>query len=497
MNSPAISTLPPEILGHIFLYTIADERDSLACVPVSHVCTLWRAIALDLPRLWARIPTDKPLWASEMLLRSKSAPLSILLARDAPTGTLRPKQRENIVFDPARRLRHSLDHIFYSAHAARIEDLCVHGVDTSYAQDIIRRLVSAAALPLRLHLDCSATMRDWPQDEGSSALFDPVLSPLFTSHLHTLRLKACPISWDLPPLPRIETLHISYLFDHTRPTLASLLDFLARTPSLGSLELVGSLPLTSSPPAPDSRKSVHLAALRSLRLGGTADELVYFLRSVTFPRVTDLRIMFKGQMSFAAMDSVEAMLSSISSYLSRVSGKLLIDIGDNDVHLRTATNPDSETGTLDLRGNVSLFMTSKWLLEALRRYMPLERVTEINVDLTGGQSHTAVRGLFTLPAVTNLTISYLPWNFEVFMRTPVKAEEPWPHLKVVAIDVGLLHPPLWERSVDSLEHWLRWRRDRGARMPRLFIGKALSNRPASERSRLESIVQVEWEEGVM
>lgn len=90
--------LPPELLAHIFLLGTAqydplededeydddddeDDEGPLFEVLVSHVCRLWRDIALNTPALWTRIDFDDEITPYEMsqvyLERSKNAPLDI------------------------------------------------------------------------------------------------------------------------------------------------------------------------------------------------------------------------------------------------------------------------------------------------------------------------------------------------------------------------------------------------------------------------------------
>ncbi|KAJ7050001.1 hypothetical protein C8F01DRAFT_1264531 [Mycena amicta] len=87
-----IAKLPVELLGEIFLSTLADwspmteEPSKLHVEPLtlSHVCAHWRAIALSLPMLWSTLWIDRPRAAHVPMValwleRSHSFPLSIHL----------------------------------------------------------------------------------------------------------------------------------------------------------------------------------------------------------------------------------------------------------------------------------------------------------------------------------------------------------------------------------------------------------------------------------
>ncbi|THU75236.1 hypothetical protein K435DRAFT_707500, partial [Dendrothele bispora CBS 962.96] len=75
-----ISKLPPEILSIIFLLyrdEMAFHWRTLAWIRVSHICRHWRNVALGCPALWSHPIFYMPASVPEMLLRSKSAPLTV------------------------------------------------------------------------------------------------------------------------------------------------------------------------------------------------------------------------------------------------------------------------------------------------------------------------------------------------------------------------------------------------------------------------------------
>jgi len=80
-----ISVLPPELLVQIFrLYALEEPPWSrgvqkLGWIAVTHVCQLWRQVALGDSSLWARITGIAPnaKWISEMLVRARNAPLVV------------------------------------------------------------------------------------------------------------------------------------------------------------------------------------------------------------------------------------------------------------------------------------------------------------------------------------------------------------------------------------------------------------------------------------
>ncbi|KAI0060703.1 hypothetical protein BV25DRAFT_1789986, partial [Artomyces pyxidatus] len=82
-----ISIIPPEILARIFEFHSFDcppasdhnQAPSLGWIAsATHVCRHWREVALDHPHLWGRISfAIGPEWTAEMVLRVKTAPISV------------------------------------------------------------------------------------------------------------------------------------------------------------------------------------------------------------------------------------------------------------------------------------------------------------------------------------------------------------------------------------------------------------------------------------
>lgn len=86
-----VSRLPPEVLSEVFLVFAeqlqAQERFEVdfKWTTVSHVCHLWRDIALQHGRLWGKIDMTRPDRTRVFVDRSKGAPLAI---RESFTGSL-------------------------------------------------------------------------------------------------------------------------------------------------------------------------------------------------------------------------------------------------------------------------------------------------------------------------------------------------------------------------------------------------------------------------
>ncbi|EPQ55506.1 hypothetical protein GLOTRDRAFT_128737 [Gloeophyllum trabeum ATCC 11539] len=74
-----VSRLPTELLLKIIAIAWGDCASSrpMFLLHVSHVCWLWRMVALDTPALWARVGLANPRHVKLMLKRSKGVPLTV------------------------------------------------------------------------------------------------------------------------------------------------------------------------------------------------------------------------------------------------------------------------------------------------------------------------------------------------------------------------------------------------------------------------------------
>ncbi|KAF6759713.1 hypothetical protein DFP72DRAFT_806277, partial [Ephemerocybe angulata] len=68
--------IPPEILAAIFLLIPRDEGDT-SWISVTHVCRLWREVALDCSCFWSDLNSVPPRFMEFALARSKGAPITV------------------------------------------------------------------------------------------------------------------------------------------------------------------------------------------------------------------------------------------------------------------------------------------------------------------------------------------------------------------------------------------------------------------------------------
>ncbi|TFY73453.1 hypothetical protein EWM64_g10559 [Hericium alpestre] len=141
-----ISALPAEVLARIFQFCTAmwlpaeELKDPLGWIKVTHVCRLWRHVALQFPNLWSDICfTLGPQCAKAMLARSKLAPISIHL--DMTTVSERnfsylcehfPHTRQLLLAGPSNILKSIID--AFPRPPAILESMDINA-ETSFPSD--------------------------------------------------------------------------------------------------------------------------------------------------------------------------------------------------------------------------------------------------------------------------------------------------------------------------------------------------------------------------
>jgi hypothetical protein len=78
-----IHRLHVELLSDIFLLVAEQagtERAAMRPVNITEVCTLWREITLGTPRFWSSVTEKTLFFSTELITRSKSAPLDVYLS---------------------------------------------------------------------------------------------------------------------------------------------------------------------------------------------------------------------------------------------------------------------------------------------------------------------------------------------------------------------------------------------------------------------------------
>ena len=283
MTSP-ISRLPPEILDHILSFInlptsspTTGKRDRLVCLTAAHVCHQWREIALNQPRFWGYIDFTALTWAgvTEMLVRSKGAPLHLVINFSRPTPC----------WGPGRM--HTFRELFV-AHISRIHSLIISS-DPFCLLETVGRLASPA--PAHESLPSSAG------GESSSDRETPPQIPLTLPNsaaprLIRLELDYCYISWGSPLLKSLLHLKLLYRDDEKRPNLQSWLDAMLELSQLESLVVHSATPIASRivVPIPERVQTVTLPCLTELHLSDSANCCALALAHLVLPALVRLRV---------------------------------------------------------------------------------------------------------------------------------------------------------------------------------------------------------------
>ncbi|OJT13480.1 hypothetical protein TRAPUB_9974 [Trametes pubescens] len=225
-----IQYLPPELLVRIFHYLVltSAQSGSRALIQATHVCRLFRAVALDSPMLWTKVTklygTTIP-EAQAFLDRSANLPLDITLEASS-------------LNDWSAFL---LSHVLHRLRSLEIK------VDSAYHKPIIRLLASLVGHPApllrKLHLldqGESEDVRIPPTRQLSNVfhVFDGGKYYSATPSLRSLRLAPVLLSWDSDMIKDLTHLELRATnWRIYRPTQAQLLAILRRCPALQTLAL--------------------------------------------------------------------------------------------------------------------------------------------------------------------------------------------------------------------------------------------------------------------
>ncbi|KAF9481476.1 hypothetical protein BDN70DRAFT_830979 [Pholiota conissans] len=281
-----ISRLPAEIFCKIFLQTKAlheldDARGNRSRVSlrwiaeVSHICSYWRNVAINFPRLWIELPIDSLHWVKEMLQRSKDAALIV-------KADLQSYFSQNYAEGLKLALRNS----------TRIKHLIVLNIRDLPVWNAVQRSIAKSAPQLEwLHVTRGYApkwnIRIDNFEPNPAEISEDVLCE--AGRLRHLVLEMCRPNWTSHPsfLRSLTHLRLCEINHDFRPTIKQFLDGLAAMPDLQFLDLQHAIP---SEQIPWPSEQVHLASIRTLFLQSTHTELKSFFGCVTFPPTANVRV---------------------------------------------------------------------------------------------------------------------------------------------------------------------------------------------------------------
>ncbi len=308
--------LPAELIGHIFLIGVRDERHDpkgMARAPfnliVSSVCQRWRDIALSTPAMWQYITMSEAdpeyRWTQLWLERSKEVPLDIDLywsdAGDLP----------GLADDETCRIRDIL-----IPHARRWREFSFN-VDTFEMNHIMLQALSELQEPLPLLEGLMLYNND---DFEPEDLFTPthlrspidVPSTIFP-RVRQVELWGVHIAWESWPFKNLTRLALSYHTHDIQYSPAQFISMLNSSPNLEYLKLNGSgpFPFGTNLETPFTLQ-LTLPSLRALHLSFIYEPLhiLFLTHLLRAPNLESLTIKDWYEGDFSAVISLMGVSSN-------------------------------------------------------------------------------------------------------------------------------------------------------------------------------------------
>lgn len=250
----SVSRLPPEVLSEVFLVFAeqlqAQERFKVnfKWITVSHVCRLWRDIALQHGCLWGTIDMTRPDRTRVFVDRSKGAPLAI---RESFPGSL--AELPLPLADPSYRYR----------------ELHLRAKEGQLGPNIVQVLNSPIHAPVLESLVLEVS------DSYPEYTLPPTIFNYKAPALTRLQLQNVRFGWPTSLFPSLTHLSIHHCGNTNPPgpSVSQVLTTLRNMPRLEHLRLADQTlfeqPLPFNDPSTEELPSVSLPHLETLQLFGT------------------------------------------------------------------------------------------------------------------------------------------------------------------------------------------------------------------------------------
>ncbi|KAG1739998.1 hypothetical protein EDB19DRAFT_2039214, partial [Suillus lakei] len=271
-----ISSIPPEILGTIFVHHVEqtqllhapDAPAVLSWLFIGHVCRHWCEVALGTLELWATPFLNSSQATEEMLLRSKMAPLKLRIGR-------------NYRMDCVKKTL---------LHIERLQEITFpffNGGTTHRCVTVFFNKLSSCFAPKLQSLSLEGGFR-------RTQVTIPTSFP--APNLRSLQIKRCNLSWTSSVLTGLTVLNITKLSPECLPTLDELISALRRMPALRTLNLEDALPTlppqTTSLPCASRATNVRLPHLKHLRFAAQMLEVANVLAHIELQEATLSEVRF-------------------------------------------------------------------------------------------------------------------------------------------------------------------------------------------------------------
>ena len=267
----SISRLPAELLLGIFELLARDKMDVYIgmeqppWVEVSHVCSQWRHIALECPRLWSHIQCSlHPRWTMEMLKRSKMVPITV---------DCRPIFGSNA----ASVITAALEQL------SRIEDLTLALSKLPKHNEIFSSLSRAAPL---LH-----SFQIYTEDSQAMLPENIFSGPGGAPQLRKLSLDGCDFHWKSELLHSLTHLTVASVSTECRLSVDELVTTLGHIPQLESIHLSSVMvPPRHSEPNASSSPSTFSPLIARIHLADNLMSCLAFFTKFIYPNTAIVSI---------------------------------------------------------------------------------------------------------------------------------------------------------------------------------------------------------------
>ena len=295
LQSP-IYRIPTEVLSRIFYILwnshfaelsgpgqrVEEGKEYLQnLINITHVCHVWREVALNTSLLWCYIDVSPPFrsWIPELLRRSKQSPLTVVINRSSHEHGLLEEVKEH--FGRTREL------VLDDPQDATLEE--IFSSPSSTFQDLEA-------------LDISDT----------SLVVDDSLLPFKT--LRRLDLLRCSIDWNSNFLQGLTHLGLVNISEDCRPSCHEFTLILSKMPALETLYLLSFLPEDEGVQT-GQVVNVHLQHLQELHLECDVPEMAQLLPYFVIPRSCKLHIHASTEENILC-NNFRTILSWLSNHLS-------------------------------------------------------------------------------------------------------------------------------------------------------------------------------------
>ena len=294
-HTPSIHTLPAELLRIIFTFAgeLEDQRARVnrklpPAIIISHICTLWRSIALNHGAMWSQIN-----------ITHLTIPIAQLMLERSGQDALRVVRWDMEPMEP-----YILELVIHNIH--RVEELEIHSLGRSTRRFLTNPTLSACPRLHRISVGPEVEHTEYHTVLNSRRTTEILDSKIFggsTSHLRQLDLTGIRMPWmtlyyrNLTSI-RIVGCSVGQIFPYLSPSHGAdmdICDVFRECPELEILELALTKPWWNAEmeqinPQETSRSPVYLCALHTVKLDISVEYVQRILANIQANGVTTLHL---------------------------------------------------------------------------------------------------------------------------------------------------------------------------------------------------------------